>query len=204
MASFINNLFGKREKTHLESLEPHDERYRYEFNSIPSFSAYGCLPSLFSEEDEDKAFQSIPWDLDSEGALLVQSQTKVKSYRVKEGQIEVFTFPDPVASPEVKYGISVFDDQRRGHLKDPYDYFNLLPYYIMFKIVDVWAIGQVKPFLPEKPNEYITTIYELVESPDLLQFVDWVMKMENLTPIEYKDNCPDLVEKHLRSKNISR
>lgn len=198
MATIINKLFGKKKNTVAEPLEPHETRYLFDFTEMPSVSAYGA-PLVFVEGEEDhESFYSSSFTKFSD-IFPLSSLVNLKTYSVREGQIAVFTFPDPVASPEVKYGICVFAYEGREK-PDGYESYELLPYYILTKIVGVWVIGEVKPY-PKKPNNYFTTYYEQVDSPDLLQFVDWVMKRENLTPIEYKDKYPDLVEKHLRSKN---
>lgn len=61
--------------------------------------------------------------------------------------IAFFSFPDPDASPEIKYGISIFNNT----------HYEPCPYYVMAKIVDKWAIGEIKPYADD---QYITTYYE--------------------------------------------
>ena len=82
----------------------------------------------------------------------------------------------------MKYGICVFNLEKAARLhQDPYEHPN--PYYILARMVDVWAIGEIKPS-PKDSDKYVTTYYELVDSPDLLHFAKWVMKREPLTPDE--------------------
>lgn len=105
----------------------------------------------------------------------------MQTYNVKEGEIVIFTFPDPEDSPEVKYAICIFRSDVADKLYNIYDYSS--PYYILTRMVDVWAIGEIKPS-PKDSNKYVNTYYELVDSPDLLHFAKWVMKRESLTPDE--------------------
>ena len=78
--------------------------------------------------------------------------------------------------------------------RSPYDYPN--PYYILAKIVDVWAIGEIKPH-PQKTSDYITTYYKTIDTPDLRQFVEWVMGKEKLSPIDSSETFPDVIEEYL-------
>ena len=128
------------------------------------------------------------------------SYVRLKTYGIKEGYLAVFTFPEPEASPEVKYGICVFNMEEAERQKHtPYEPYEHLPYYILAKIVDVWAIGEIKPH-PRQPNDYVTTYYKTIDTPDLRKFVEWVMDKENLSPNEPNETYPDVVEEYLNGR----
>ena len=198
MSTFINELFGKNKDEVTMPLEPHAARYMFDFSTMPSVPAYGSTCVFVEGEDNHETFYEC-FLKEIKGIPSLTSSVKVKTYKIKEGQLAVFTFPEPEASPEVKYGICVFNWEEAERLnRDPYE--NPNPYYILAKIVDVWAIGEIKPH-SQKPNEYVTTYYKTIDTPDLLQFVKWVMERERLSPVDPVESFPDIIEEYLNGKH---
>lgn len=198
MATFINKLFGKNKEVEKEAalmpVNSHEERYLFDHEDMASIpDGYGIATVIVGDNKYEmfydllKSIRNIP-DL--------RSLVKIRTYNVAEGQIATFTFPEPTMSPEVKYGICIF---RCTDI----DYENLCeytsPYYIMEKIVDRWAIGEIKVHILEngKRDRYVTTYYKTMASPDLLQFVEWVMDREQLTTERPKENDLDPITLYL-------
>ena len=198
MSTFINKLFGKNKDEVTMPLEPHAARYMFDFSTMPSVPAYGTSCVFVEGEDNHETFYEC-FLKEIKGIPSLTSSVKVKTYKIKEGQLAVFTFPEPEASPEVKYGICVFNVEEAERLnRNPYEHPN--PYYILAKIVDVWAIGEIKPH-SQKPNEYVTTYYKTIDTPDLLQFVKWVMERERLSPVDLVESFPDIIEEYLNGEH---
>lgn len=197
MASFINKLFGKDKKEVTMPLEPHAARYMFDFSTMPSVPAYGTSCVFVDGEDNHESFYDC-FLKEIEEIPSIASSVKVKTYKIKEGQLAVFTFPEPEASPEVKYGICVFNVEEAGLNRNPYEHPN--PYYILAKIVDVWAIGEIKPH-SQHPNDYVTTYYKMIDTPDLRQFVEWVMEREELSPVDPVETYPDIIEEYLNGEH---
>ena len=194
MATFISKLFGKNKKEATMPLEPHAARYMFDFIHMPSVPAYGTSFVFVDGEDNHETFYDS-FLKEIEEIPSIASSVKVKTYRIKEGQLAVFTFPEPEASPEVKYGICVFNIEKAERLnRNPYE--NPNPYYILAKIVDVWAIGEIKPH-PQQSNDYVTTYYKTIDTPDLHLFVKWVMESEELSPVDPVETYPDIIDEYL-------
>lgn len=191
MTTFINKLFGKNKEEATMPLEPHATRYMFDFSTMPSVPAYGTSCVFVNGEEDHETF----YDCFLKGIKDIPSLTssvKIRTYKIKEGQLAVFTFPEPEASPEVKYGICVFNLKKAARLhQNPYEHPN--PYYILAKIVDVWAIGEIRPH-PQQPNDYVTTYYNTIDTPDLRQFIEWVMDKENLSAVTSDKTYSDLVK----------
>lgn len=177
MTTFLNKLLGKNKKKALLPLDLHAERYLFDYGSMPSVAAYGSSIVFVDDDDKHELFYDFLKEFKNIPSLA--TSTEVKIYKIKDGQIAVFSFPDPEASPEIKYGICVFKTEQGETLhSNPYNHPN--PYFILAKIADVWAIGEITPS-PKESYNYITTYYELMDSPELLHFTKWVMKRESLT-----------------------
>ena len=192
MTTFFNKLFGKNKEEATLPLEPHAARYMFDFSTMPSVPAYGTS-CIFGdgEVNHETFYDSFLKEVKDIPSLT--SSVKVRTYKIKEGKLAVFTFPDPEASPEVKYGICVFNVAEAERLnRNPYEHPN--PYYILAKIVDVWAIGEIKPH-PQQSNEYVTTYYKTMNAPNLRQFVKWVMDREELSPVDPVETYPDVIER---------
>ena len=198
MTTIFNKLFKKQEKTTLP-LDSHVARYVFDFSQMPSVPAYGA-PCVFVEgEDNHESFYDC-FLKEIKDIPSLTSSVRLKTYGIKEGYLAVFTFPEPEASPEVKYGICVFNMEEAERQKHtPYEPYEHLPYYILAKIVDVWTIGEIKPH-PRQPNDYVTTYYKTIDTPDLRKFVEWVMDKENLSPNEPNETYPDIVEEYLNGR----
>lgn len=190
MTTFFNKLFGKNKEEATLPLEPHAARYMFDFSTMPSVPAYGISCVFVDGENNYETFYDSFLKEVKDIPSLTSSE-KVRTYKIKEGQLAVFTFPDPEASPEVKYGICVFNVAEVERLnRNPYEHPN--PYYILAKIVDVWAIGEIKPH-PQQSNEYVTTYYKTMNAPNLRQFVKWVMDREELSPVDPVETYPDVI-----------
>lgn len=196
MTTFINKLFGKRKEVEKEGalmpINSHEDRYFFDHEDMPSVPAYGTSCIFVDEEVNHETFyDSFLKEVKDIPSLT--SSVKVRTYKIKEGKLAVSTFPDPEASPEVKYGICVFNVAEAERLnRNPYEHPN--PYYILAKIVDVWAIGEIKPH-PQQSNEYVTTYYKTMNAPNLRQFVKWVMDREELSPVAPIETYPDAIER---------
>lgn len=188
MTTFMNKLFGKNKKKASLPLDPHAERYRFEYSQMASVSEYG-VATIFTRDEE--LFYDYLKSIQVAPELV--SSLKVQTYNVKEGEIAIFTFPDPENSPEVKYAICVFRADVADKLDNIYDYSS--PYYILTKIVDVWAIGEIKPH-SENSNCFVTTYYKTIDSPNLLQFIKWVMEREKLSA-DHPEDAPDPIAEYL-------
>ena len=198
MSTFINELFGKRKEVEKEGalmpINSHEDRYLFDHEDMASIpNCYG-IATVIEGDDKYEGFYVLLKGVRNIPDL--QSFVKVKTYNVAEGQIATFTFPEPTISPEVKYGICVFryTDVNYERL---YEYTS--PYYVMEKIVDRWAIGEIKAYNSGKGkrNEYVITYYKTMASPDLLQFVEWVMDKEKLTTERPKENDLDPITLYL-------
>lgn len=198
MSTFINKLFGKnKEAEKKEVLMPvssHEDRYMFDHEDMAYIpNCYG-IATVFEGDDKYEMFYDFLKSI--RNIPTPSSFVKVKTYNVAEGEIAVFTFPEPKSSPEVKYGICIFRcaDVNYERL---YEYTS--PYYIMEKIVDRWAIGEIKVHILEngKRDGYVTTYYKTMASPDLLQFVKWVMDREQLTTERPKENDLDPISLYL-------
>ena len=198
MSTFINKLFGKKKEVEKEGalmpINSHEDRYLFDHEDMASIpNCYG-IATVIEGDDKYEGFYVLLKGVRNIPDL--QSFVKVKTYNVAEGHIATFTFPEPTISPEVKYGICVFryTDVNYERL---YEYTS--PYYIMEKIVDRWAIGEIKAHNlgNEKRDEYVTTYYKTIDSPDLLQFVKWVMDKEKLTTERPIENASDPITLYL-------
>lgn len=169
MATLINKLLGK--KTVPE--DPHTRRYEFDFNQMPSVSECG-IATVF--KGENALFYSYLRKYKSDLELI--SSVRFRTFKVREGKIAILTFPDPIGSPEVKYSICIYRTEEVATFSDIYKYSS--PYYIMAKVLDKWAIGEITP-LPGHPGEFVTTYYKTIDSPNLHMLVDWVMKKEDLS-----------------------
>lgn len=198
MATLISKLFGKRKEVEKEGalmpVNSHEDRYLFDHEDMASIpNCYGIATVIEGDYKYEgfyyllKSVRNIP-DL--------RSFVEVRTYSVTEGEIATFTFPEPKASPEIKYGICIFrytdiDYERL------YEYTS--PYYIMEKIVDRWAIGEIKAHHSEegKRDNYVTTYYKTLDTPDLIQFVKWVMEKEKFTAERPEENNSDPIIRYL-------
>ena len=184
MTTFINKLFGKNKKEDTMPLEPHAARFIFDYTWMPHVAGLGTCNVFVDGDDNHELFYD--WMKDINDLYSFSTSVKLKTYKIKEGQLAVFTFPEPEASPGVKYGICVFNvDEAERLNRNPYE--NPNPYYILAKIVDAWAIGEIKPH-PQKHDEYVTTYYQTIDTPDFRLFVEWVMDREEL---HVKGDTPD-------------
>ena len=198
MSTFINKLFGKNKEEATLPLEPHAARYMFDFSTMPSVPAYGTSCVFVDGEDNHETFNDS-FLKEIKGLPSLTSSVKVRTYKIKEGQLAVFTFPEPEASPEVKYGICVFNLEEAERLnRNPYEHPN--PYYILAKIVDVWAIGEIKPH-PQQSSDYVTTYYKTMNAPDLRQFVKWVMDRDELSLVYPVETYLDIIEEYLNGEH---
>lgn len=188
MTTFMNKLFGKNKKKTSLPLDPHAERYLFEYSQMASVSEYG-IATIFTRNEE--LFYDYLKSIQVAPELV--SSLKMQTYNVKEGEIVIFTFPDPEDSPEVKYAICIFRSDVADKLYNIYDYSS--PYYILTRMVDVWAIGEIKPS-PKDSNCHVTTYYKTIDSPDLLQFIKWVMEREKLSA-DHSEDIPDPIAEYL-------
>lgn len=184
MTTFINKLFGKNKKEDTMPLESHAARFIFDYTWMPHVAGLGTCNVFVDGDDNHELFYD--WMKDINDLYSFSTSVKLKTYKIKEGQLAVFTFPEPEASPGVKYGICVFNvDEAERLNRNPYE--NPNPYYILAKIVDAWAIGEIKPH-PQKHDEYVTTYYQTIDTPDFRLFVEWVMDREKL---HVKGDAPD-------------
>lgn len=184
MTTFINKLFGKNKEEAAMPLEPHAARYIFDYTWMPHVAGPGTCNVFVDGDANHELFYN--WMKDINKLYSFSSSIKLKTYKIKEGLLAVFTFPEPEASPEVKYGICVFNVEEAERLnRNPYEHPN--PYYILAKIVDVWSIGEIKPH-PQQSSDYITIYYKTIDTPDLRQFAKWVIEREEL---HVKRDAPD-------------
>lgn len=143
----------------------HAIRYNVEFEVIPSAADYGISVAFMHDDYDAKILLS---GIDNIPATY---QVRKRIYHLDKGNIDIalFRFPEPEMSPETLFGAMVLD-----YDKPVKDYDNLhLPYYFLAKIKDMWMAGKV--------NEGVTTFQVQLDSPDVKQFMTWVLENENLT-----------------------
>lgn len=181
MANLFKKIFGKNEKTTPTPLDPHVERYVFDFEQMPSIATYG-ISTVFCFGGDYSMFYTILKNRKFPPELV--SSVKVKNYDIEEGEIALLTYPDPTSSPAVKYAICVFRLDQAENLENSGDdvmsYSS--PYYILAKVDNKWAIGEIKPN-PQEGNyaPYITTYYKILDIPDPKAFAKWVMEKEGLS-----------------------
>lgn len=190
MATLINKLL--RKKTVPEPVDLHARRFHFDFRQMPEMASLASIMAVQSMTD-DEIYSVLKSHKADRG---LTSSVKIKTYRVKEAELAILTFPDPVASPEVKYGICFFRTDELDKHARLNEYYS--PYYVLAKIQDIWAIGEIK-CIAKQYDYCTTTFYQTMDSPDLIQFVDWVMKKENLS-MDEEETDKDEIEIHLNRR----
>lgn len=51
------------------------------------------------------------------------------------------------------------------------------------------------------PSIKVRTYYKTIDTPDLSQFVKWVMERENLSPVDSIEEYPDTIEEYLNGEH---
>ncbi|MGN0246550.1 MAG: hypothetical protein ACI4DK_11410 [Lachnospiraceae bacterium] len=198
MTTLIRRLFGKKKEEEKKEVfmpvNSHEDRYLFDHEDMASIpNCYG-IGTVIEGDNKYEGFYYILKSVRNIPGL--RSFVKVRTYSAAEGEIATFTFPEPKSSPEVKYGICIFRYTDIDY-ENLYEYTS--PYYIMEKIVDRWAIGEIKAYNLGKGerDKYVTTYYKTMDTPDLLQFVKWVMEKESFTAERPEENDLDPITLYL-------
>lgn len=191
-------LFSKKDKNVLR--EAHSYRCEMEYMTLPSAAAFAPV-QLFSPDNEgsklmelflDKRLQETNW---AKGYV---EDFCMKIYSVAEGQISLLRFSDPETSPELMYAAIPLHDHQVDTMKDEAD-LSYLPFYILAKVADRWCIGEIKADKECSKGFFYPVYYTLVDVPDPIEFMRWVMEREGFSKSENLSEDP--VEDFLYGKS---
>lgn len=175
-------MFGKKTKKEpAKTTDPQVKRYYYDFCIVPSIFAHAFMQMFVPDDEKPGPMRKAGLEAkDFEEYERIENGSAVKVLDTKEGQIAVLSFPECDYSPSVIYGIGVYksaDFEASEKAKREYS----APYYVLAKILDHYVIGEI---LADKAKglSYFVKYYDQQSTPDLLQFLRWVMEKENLNP----------------------
>lgn len=185
----LKKLFKKeqKQKRFWDPVNPehlHAFRYSVEFVLMPSAAAYGC-GCIFVHDDQDaymlleNMYEDNPHFMD-----FYKVGKIIFNYNLgnSKGEIALLRFPHPQKSPEMIFGAVVLKyEDEDGNFEEPNE--QLLPYYFLAKIGDSWISGVAN----NHPNVSIT-YHRQLDSPDVKQFLVWVLEKEDFTGCTVLDN----------------
>lgn len=191
-------LFNRKEKKALR--EAHSYRYEMEYITLPSAAAFAPV-QLFSPDNEgselitlflDKGLKETNW---AKGYV---EDFCMKIYSVAEGQISLLRFSAPETSPELMYAAIPLHNHQVDTMNDEAD-LSYLPFYILAKVADKWCIGEIKADKECSKGFFYPVYYTLVDVPDPIEFMRWVMEREGFSKSE--NLSEDSVEDFLYDKS---
>ena len=182
-------LFNRKEKKALR--EAHSYRYEMEYMTLPSAAAFAPV-QLFSPDNEGSELITLFLDKGLKETNWAKGYVKdfcMKIYSVAEGQISLLRFPDPEASPELMYAAIPLHNHQVDTMKDEAD-LSCLPFYILAKVADKWCIGEIKADKECSKGFFYPVYYTLVDVPDPIEFMRWVMEREGFSKSENLSEDP--------------
>lgn len=176
-------LFSKKEKKALR--EAHSHRYEMEYMTLPSVAAFAPV-QLFSPDNEgsglielilDKKLKETGW------AKSYAADFCMKIYSVAEGQISLLRFSEPATSPELMYAAVPLHNHMVNTMRSETDLCHL-PFYVLARVADKWCIGEIKADKACSKGFYYPVYYTMVNLPDPIGFMRWVMEREGFSKNE--------------------
>lgn len=176
-----NNINNARKSASLQ-----ERRYEYDFCIVPSIFAHSFMQMFVPDDDKVGPLRKVGLvDEDLKELCEIENNSSVRMLDVNEGQLSVLRFPSCDFSPSVVYGIGIYKSADFEMAKSKkLDY--RAPYYALIKGLDKYVIGQIS--YSTAYDNYSVSYMEQQDSADLHQFIKWVMKKENLSPVNEWDD----------------
>ncbi|MBP3671085.1 MAG: hypothetical protein J6J06_03890 [Bacteroidaceae bacterium] len=173
-------LFSKRKKT--VERDAHSERYEFEHYTLPSAATFAPI-QLFTSDFEGNILLDLMFDNKSKESSWFKHYAEhfsMKIYDVVGGQISFLRFPESEVSPSLVCAAVPLHKHLTDTMKDESDLY-YRPYYFLTKLIDKWCFGEMKIDKECREEFFYPVYYKMVDSPDMVEFMQWVMEREGLS-----------------------